>query len=87
MIRGLSPFPGAWAEVGGERIKVLLSEVATGQGAPGTVIDDRLTVACGRGAVRLLRSPTVGWGGDRRRRVPARATVCGRRDCGKSERR
>jgi len=54
-IRGLSPFPGAWAEVGGERIKVLLSEVATGQGAPGTVIDDRLTVACGTGAVRLLR--------------------------------
>jgi len=56
-IRGLSPFPGAWFEAGAagarERIKVLGSERVEAEGAPGTVLDDRLTVACGRGAVRL----------------------------------
>jgi methionyl-tRNA formyltransferase len=55
LIRGLAPFPGAWAEVGGERVKLLMSAVADGGGAPGTVLDGRLTVACGEGAVRLLR--------------------------------
>ncbi len=56
-IRGLSPFPGAWFElgtgVGRERIKVLRSELAAGSGAPGVTIDDTLTVACATGAVRL----------------------------------
>lgn len=64
LIRGLSPFPGAWfeAEIGGkpERIKVLRSEAADGSGAPGTVLDERLTIACGRGAVRLLRLQRAG---------------------------
>ena len=58
-IRGLSPFPGAWFEApsaeGPVRVKALLSTPAEGSAAPGTVLDDRLTVACGSGAVRLLR--------------------------------
>lgn len=57
LIRGLSPSPGAWFEVGEEgkreRIKVLRASLADGQGTPGTVLDDRLTIACGDGAVRL----------------------------------
>jgi methionyl-tRNA formyltransferase len=62
LIRGLAPFPGAWAEAGGERVKLLLSEAAAGEGAPGSVLDDRLTVACGEGAVRLLRVQRAGRG-------------------------
>lgn len=58
LIRGLSPLPGAWFEAGPEgrreRIKVLRSELADGDGPPGTVLDDRLTVACGERAVRLV---------------------------------
>ncbi|WP_424933946.1 methionyl-tRNA formyltransferase [Amaricoccus macauensis] len=61
-IRGLSPFPGAWAEVGGERVKLLLSEPADGQGEPGDVLDDGLKIACGEGAVRLLRLQRAGKG-------------------------
>ncbi len=53
-IRGLSPFPGAWFEAEGTRIKVLRSTQAQASGAPGAVLDDRLTIACGEGAVRLL---------------------------------
>ena len=60
LIRGLSPFPGAWFEAGGERIKVLGSCLAEGSGAPGEVLDDALTVACGAGAVRLLRLQRAG---------------------------
>ena len=56
-IRGLSPFPGAFFEIatpgGIERIKVLKAQVADGVGNPGTTLDDRLTVACGVGAVKL----------------------------------
>ncbi|WP_105438608.1 methionyl-tRNA formyltransferase [Neorhizobium sp. T25_13] len=63
-IRGLSPFPGAWfeAEINGklERVKVLLSEIGEGQGEPGTVLDDALTLACGAGAVRLLKLQKAG---------------------------
>ncbi len=62
LIRGLSPFPGAWIEHEGERIKLLASELAEGEGAPGEVLDDRLTVACGTGAVRLLRLQRAGRG-------------------------
>ncbi len=54
-IRGLSPFPGAWCEIGGERVKLLLSQVEEGEGPPGVVLDDALAVACGSGAVRILR--------------------------------
>ena len=59
-IRGLSPFPGAWFEVQGqsrkERIKVLRSQLVPDMsGVPGEVLDEQLTIACGRAAVRLLR--------------------------------
>ena len=58
-IRGLSPFPGAWFEApsdtGPVRVKALLSALADGSGAPGATLDDALTVACGTGAVRLIR--------------------------------
>ena len=52
-MRGLSPAPGAWTEINGERVKVLKAALAEGAGAPGTVLDDRLTIACGAGALRL----------------------------------
>jgi methionyl-tRNA formyltransferase len=62
--RGLSPFPGAWFElsVGGApaRVKVLRTTKGEGSGTPGTVIDDRLTVACGDGAVRILELQRAG---------------------------
>ena len=58
-IRGLSPFPGAWFVLetpkGPVRVKALDSRLALGDGAPGEVLDDQLRVACGTGAVRLLR--------------------------------
>lgn len=61
LIRGLAPFPGAWTEIGGERVKLLLSERADGTGAPGTVLDG-LTIACGAGAVRILTVQRAGRG-------------------------
>ncbi|MEW5963930.1 MAG: methionyl-tRNA formyltransferase [Pseudomonadota bacterium] len=63
-IRGLSPFPGAWLEVGDgdkrERIKVLRSEVVAGFGAPGEVLDDDATIGCGEGAIRLVEVQRAG---------------------------
>jgi methionyl-tRNA formyltransferase len=61
-VRGLSPFPGAWFSAGGkgERIKVLRTRLAPGSGAPGTVLDSALTVACGDGAVQLLELQRAG---------------------------
>ncbi|MBZ9856256.1 methionyl-tRNA formyltransferase [Mesorhizobium sp. CA13] len=63
-IRGLSPFPGAWCEVeiGGrvERLKLLRSTLAQGVGEPGGILDDRLTVACGAGAIRLVEVQRAG---------------------------
>lgn len=64
-IRGLSPFPGAWFEVAGEdgpvRIKALLSRPSLkGTGVPGEVLDGDLRIACGEGAVRLLRVQRAG---------------------------
>ena len=67
-IHGLSPFPGAWCEIAtdGEpsRIKVLRCEPARdsgkGSGAPGEVLDDRLTIACGDGAIRILELQRAG---------------------------
>ena len=61
-IRGLSPFPGAWFPLGPEeaRVKVLRSTLADGSAAPGTVLDDRLTIACGTGAVRLVELQKAG---------------------------
>lgn len=62
LIRGLSPFPGAWFERDGVRIKVLGSALSSGQGAPGQVLDDALCVACGEGALRLTRLQRAGKG-------------------------
>ena len=59
-VRGLSPFPGAWTEVNGERLKVLYAEPAGGNGRPGITLDDALTVACGDGAVRLRKVQRAG---------------------------
>jgi methionyl-tRNA formyltransferase len=63
-IRGLAPFPGAWFEVaiGGkpERVKVLASELAQGQGVAGDLLTDDLVVACGTGAVRLTKLQKAG---------------------------
>jgi methionyl-tRNA formyltransferase len=63
-VRGLSPFPGAWCEIilGGrpERVKVLGSHVASGRGRPGEVLDEVLTIACGDGAVCLVRLQRAG---------------------------
>jgi methionyl-tRNA formyltransferase len=61
-IRGLSPFPGAFIEVQGVRVKLLASRLAAGSGVPGEVLDDALTVACGDGAVQLLRLQRAGKG-------------------------
>jgi methionyl-tRNA formyltransferase len=55
LIRGLSPAPGAWADVRGERVKLLNCEPVEGTGPAGVVLDDQLTVACGAGALRLAR--------------------------------
>ncbi len=54
-VRGLSPWPGAWSEASGERLKILYAEPVAGSGAPGEVLDDQITIACGSGAVKLLR--------------------------------
>ena len=63
-INGLSPWPGAHTNLDiadrPERLKILLAEPATGSGAPGTILDDRLTVACGEGAIRLRRVQRAG---------------------------
>jgi methionyl-tRNA formyltransferase len=64
LIRGLSPHPGAWFEVDlngkRERVRVLGSTLAEGEGKPGTVLDDQLTIACGKGSVRLLHVQRAG---------------------------
>ncbi|MCB1496668.1 MAG: methionyl-tRNA formyltransferase [Bauldia sp.] len=77
-IRGLSPEPGAWFEGkfgrNPERIKVLRSAPADGSGAPGTVLDE-LTIACGRGAVRLIDLQRAG-----RQPIKADAFLRGVRD-------
>jgi len=63
-IRGLSPFPGAWFELPAgdrmERVKVLRAERAEGSGVPGTSHDEKLTIACGDGAIRLTQVQKAG---------------------------
>jgi methionyl-tRNA formyltransferase len=59
LIRGLSPSPGAWVEVNGERVKLLRSRLAEGQGAPGQVLGG-FTVACGTGAVEITEAQREG---------------------------
>jgi methionyl-tRNA formyltransferase len=60
LIRALSPSPGAWCEARGERLKVLYAEPGPGDGVPGEILDDQLTVACGEGALRLMRLQRAG---------------------------
>lgn len=60
-IRALAPFPGAWTEAKGERLKILRSEAAHGlSGEPGTILDEHCAVACGDGAVRLVEVQRAG---------------------------
>jgi methionyl-tRNA formyltransferase len=63
-IRGLSPSPGAWCEVAmagrSERLKLIRSKLAEGAGAPGEILDERLTIACGGGAVQLVEIQRAG---------------------------
>jgi methionyl-tRNA formyltransferase len=63
-INGLSPFPGAWCElpIDGEpvRVKILRGAMAAGSGAPGEVLDDRLAIACGQGALRIVELQRAG---------------------------
>ena len=59
LIRGLSPFPGAWTEVNGERVKLLRSRIAAGTGTPGQVLGG-FTIACGTGAVEITEAQREG---------------------------
>ncbi|MEP4887195.1 MAG: methionyl-tRNA formyltransferase, partial [Alphaproteobacteria bacterium] len=59
-VRAFAPWPGAWFEHDGERIKVLAADMVAGHGEPGTVLDDMLTVACGDGALRLITVQRAG---------------------------
>ncbi len=59
LIRGLSPFPGAWCDVAGERVKLLGARVADGAGAPGQVLEG-FTIACGTGAVAITMAQRAG---------------------------
>ncbi len=59
-VRALNPWPGVWCKWADERLKVLAAETASGNAWPGTTLDDRLTVACGKGALRLTRVQKAG---------------------------
>ncbi len=58
-IRGLSPFPGAWCQIGAERVKLLRSRLAQGAGCAGQVLDG-LTIGCGSGAVEITLAQREG---------------------------
>ena len=59
LIRGLSPFPGAWTDIAGERVKLLRSRVVSGAGKPGELLGG-FTVACGAGAVEIVEAQREG---------------------------
>ncbi|SEH57048.1 methionyl-tRNA formyltransferase [Magnetospirillum fulvum] len=59
-VRALNPWPGVWFDLGGERVKVLTATIATGQGQPGTVLDDGLAIACGEGSLRPVKVQRAG---------------------------
>lgn len=61
-VRAFNPAPGAWCEIAGERIKLLSVTVVAGDAAPGVVIDDALTIACGDGAIRPVLVQRAGRG-------------------------
>ncbi|MCW2315956.1 methionyl-tRNA formyltransferase [Rhodoblastus acidophilus] len=66
LIRGLSPFPGAFFEAdfgkGPERVKILRAALAEGSGAPGEILDAAPTIACGSGALKLVEAQRAGRG-------------------------
>jgi len=62
LVRGLSPSPGAWCEMRGERMKIFYADPVDGQGEPGEILDERLTIACGQGALRVARLQRAGRG-------------------------
>ncbi|MGC9371431.1 MAG: methionyl-tRNA formyltransferase [Paracoccaceae bacterium] len=74
-IRGLSPFPGAWCEMDGERIKLLRCHLADGRGDPGEVLHG-MTVACGDGAIEVTEAQRQG-----KRPMPADAFLRGLHSC------
>ncbi|WP_126171897.1 methionyl-tRNA formyltransferase [Altericroceibacterium xinjiangense] len=59
-VRAFAPFPGAWFDLEGERIKVLEAHVIGMNGAPGCVLDDKLTIGCGNAAIRPTRIQRAG---------------------------
>jgi methionyl-tRNA formyltransferase len=59
-VRAFAPFPGAWFELDGERVKVLKAEMVDGNNVAGTILDEALTIACGSGALGLLRVQRAG---------------------------
>jgi methionyl-tRNA formyltransferase len=61
-VRGLAPFPGAWFEANGERVKLLDAEVVEGDGRPGEVLDETLRIACGEGTLQPLLVQRAGKG-------------------------
>lgn len=61
-VRGLIPWPGAYTDLAGETLKVLEARAEPGSGAPCTALDDRLLIACGDGALRLMRVQRPGRG-------------------------
>lgn len=61
-VRAFHPAPGAWFEYQGERIKLLSAKLTDDRGAPGEVLDDRLTIACGEGALRPVAVQRAGRG-------------------------
>lgn len=61
-IRAFNPAPGAWFEAAGERVRIHACDVTTESGAPGTVLDGQLTIACGAGAIRPTSVQRAGRG-------------------------
>ena len=59
-IRALSPFPGAWTEINGERIKLLASKVINKENEPGMVLDTGFSIACGEKAVEITEAQRPG---------------------------
>ena len=60
LIRAFTPWPGAWFELRGERIKILSAEIVKSDAPPGMVIDDKLTISCGNGGLKLIRVQRAG---------------------------
>ena len=59
-VRAFAPFPGSWFDLEGERIKLLRAELVEAEGAPGTVLDAQLTIACGECALRPVTLQRAG---------------------------